>query len=476
MRRLLAFVVVLAAACGDDGGVNQLADAPVFDAPDVDAQTSGVVTLTITSGTAGVADVKVYFQNADSSVVAVGMTDANGVVFATMEAGGYVTAIDPFAAVSVPTGIARTSDLRTFGGVKPGDQLKLNVRGQDPTVNFTLTLPTEPNALFYQLHTPCQILDVTDTDGSGGLPGPGGPISLTGCGTTTDFVIVAHDPDGFPITSIHKPNVVLVEGGTIDLTAETFVATQDVTFSYESVPSNIGSLNVASFLASPRGSIAEAFSSALATNNMAMTTPVKRPVVAGSLQITATTFFGGNFGRPQVIEWGPPTTAYTLSMGNLLTPTILVPDYTSVPGFDATTHAITWTTDAIGKLPDFTVANVFFDRTVGLAQTWIWEIVAPHTTTSIAFPVLPAPDDRFNALGTDNTNVNELTTAKVPGGYDAIRANVLALEGPTGLVTGAAGQVVFQELQLGKLRKRQPASRVLRPWVRSARPASSSHR
>jgi len=92
---------------GDDGGVNQLADAPVFDAPDVDAQTSGVVTLTITSGTAGVADVKVYFQNADSSVVAVAMTDANGVASATMEAGGYVTAIDPFAAVSVPTGKLR---------------------------------------------------------------------------------------------------------------------------------------------------------------------------------------------------------------------------------------------------------------------------------------------------------------------------------------------------------------------------------
>src|SRR5687768_1531790 len=125
MRKLLGLLVLLG-ACGDDP-VKRLPDGPPqIDAlpPPIDTPT-GPVTLTITSGTMPVMGIKVYFQNSDSSLVSATETDASGVASATMDPGGYVTAVNPFTRVLPSFGGFAREQIRTFAGVKPGDQLQL---------------------------------------------------------------------------------------------------------------------------------------------------------------------------------------------------------------------------------------------------------------------------------------------------------------------------------------------------------------
>jgi hypothetical protein len=60
-----------------------------------------------------------------------------------------------------------------------------------------------------------------------------------------------------------------------------------------------------------------------------------------------------------------------------------------------------------------------------MGRTWSWHIVGPHgATTTLALPTLPF-DGRFdyNPAATDSAAFVELTGARLPGGYDAIRAN-----------------------------------------------------
>ena len=79
-----------------------------------------------------------------------------------------------------------------------------------------------------------------------------------------------------------------------------------------------------------------------------MTLPLPRPVVDSALQISSTQGFGPQFGVHNVVEWGPKTSAYSLAKGNVLTPTILLPDYTSQPAYDLAAKTVRWTLAATG--------------------------------------------------------------------------------------------------------------------------------
>lgn len=114
----LSLLVVLVAACSDDG-VRHTPDATLHDAP---ALTDGApdapllpVTIAVVNGDAAVAGVHVYFLNADSSVVLATTTDATGTASAVMAAGGSVTVVDPFA-----TGQVSNHTIETFMAVTPG--------------------------------------------------------------------------------------------------------------------------------------------------------------------------------------------------------------------------------------------------------------------------------------------------------------------------------------------------------------------
>jgi hypothetical protein len=168
------------------------------------------------------------------------------------------------------------------------------------------------------------------------------------------------------------------------------------------------------------------------------------PPVTDSIQVNVSEFRGAPLSTHNVIEWGAPTTAYVLPMSTAT----LTPDFTVGPDFDIATHSFTWTTGGTNtRQPDVAIARGEFIREgAAAALFWNWEIVAAHgTATGIALPLLPVPEDRFNAVAGDLINVSQLTTAQVPGGYDAIRANALSVDSAAELVTGASGLIVVQE-------------------------------
>jgi hypothetical protein len=447
--RSLATLVLVVAACGDDGNVNPLADAPLApDSPPADAPTTGLVTLTVTLNDQPQVGIRVYFQNADSSLVSATETDANGVASATMDAGGYVTAIDPFVNTVIPEGVATNlGDMKTFANVKPLDNLVLKGRrrnGGQTQTNVTILAPEDPGATEYVLLTNCGSYFMQPSGGSGAPAG--GPITLVGCGATIDVVVETRDSSGVVRGSFSVNGVAISEGATVDFTmVQDLVYTNAVTttWMYSNVPGNIENVTVDGFLATARGPIVSLLTEASVTAGSAVAT-LAHATADDSIQVNVSDMFGSGLQSfHTVVEWGAPTTTYMLVMNN----GTLMPDVTGRPAFDKSARAVTWTTGGTNtRVPDLAITRARFNR-ISLSQTWTWEIAAAHgATTTVALPVLPAPDDGLNALADDEVSVETLLTAQVPGGYDTIRANALTFaEDPTrAAIVGATGTIVLQ--------------------------------
>ena len=130
MRPLLRIAIVALVSCNGGDGLKHIdsavgtGDGPTDSAIDA-APLPVTVTITGNSGTA-VVGATVYFQNADSSLVAEATTDASGSASQLMAAGGYVTALIP----QVEDGFAASGfqqvQIETFAGVQPGDHLLIS--------------------------------------------------------------------------------------------------------------------------------------------------------------------------------------------------------------------------------------------------------------------------------------------------------------------------------------------------------------
>ncbi len=477
MRKVLALVLV--AACGDDE-FNGLPDGPQGPDGTPDTPTEGLVKLTVTDQGLPRMGVKVYFQNSDSSVVSATMTDVNGVASAVMEAGGFVTAIQPFA-LRLPQGVAST-DLKTFSGVKPLDELVLS-RGNSTSntvVNASLLINPDPlitNGGDYLLFAPCIQgggIGVGSTgSGSGSGSGSlGGPVTFVGCSATTDLTIVVTDAIGVR-SSIHKPNVTLTEGGVIDLTDLTYAPAESATWEFTNVPAFVGSFNVTDALTTVNGPQFLSFDGAAIDNATGITAPHARPVLDNSVQIVLSDFSGAPNARHGMLEWGAPATAYSKSLTD-----VLLSSYATLPEYSLANKSVSWTVDP-GVAPDFAIIRTDLFREAPTLD-WDWEIAAPLAAeATVRYPVLPAPDDQFNPITNDSTNVNRLTTAKLAGGYDAVREVVLSIDGdpntglPLELVAGATGRVVTEDIQLQQ-GKRTP--KALLPFAAQIKQTLKAHR
>lgn len=483
MRSRVLAVALAFAGCGDDG-VNNLPDGPGQPDTSPDTPTTGLVKLTVRADGLPRMGVKVHFQNSDSSTVSATMTDVNGVASAVMEAGGFVTAIDPFPARALPQGVAAPNDLRTFAGVKPGDELVLtrNEPVDVTQVTVNLLVNPDPNVAIgnYTLFAPCfpAGIDITNGAGSGAGSGAiGGGVVFTGCGNMTDLTVMVDDGLGF-VSFFHKPNVALVDATDLDLTDQTYAAVEQATWQYTDAPASLASFNVVDLLATARGAQFSVFESANLDTGTGITVARPRPLIANGLQITSGSLFGTAMSTQQVLEWGPQTAAYSKSLANAL-----LPDYETLPAYDVATKTVSWTAGA-GVAPDLAVVNSFFRRDTPILLDWNWEVVAPlGTETQVRYPVLPGPDDAFNpTTGDVIQQVDQLITAKVPGGYDAIRADVLSIQEdpntgvPLGVVSGAAGTVLFTQMSLGVRARKQTPQQLVNPFAHRARGSGASQR
>ncbi|HEU4730419.1 MAG TPA: hypothetical protein VFT22_21120 [Kofleriaceae bacterium] len=423
MRSFMVVFLVLA-ACGDNGSVGHLADAP----PSIDAADAAVqmVTLTVTSSGAPVPGVHVYFLNADSSPVATADTDATGSASAVMAAGGSGPALDPF---SPQTGTGqRFDELRTFAGVKPGDHLVLT-RGATDTVTFTLLASEVVGAGIYDVVTTCGVTAILPGGGTGS-GSPSGSVTLDDCHGAADIAIIARDATtGLPISGLFHPGVTLADGGTVDLSNDGYHALNDVTFTILNTPDATVHVLHTPVLAHGRlGPFSLTVSGGIATS--------PEPTVSASTDIIDTSLTV--FGQHHVIDWGAPSATYTLDLANLL-----LSDLSSLPAFDFATRRLSWGEEKTGASPDLTTAGMTVSRDTAPFRSWHWVIAAPYTPGEIAFPALPTDVADFTPAIGDFVSPDLVTNAKVPGGYDAVRAHILDVQdqirNPLDLSSFAAG-------------------------------------
>lgn len=460
MRRLFLSVVSVVLltslavnGCGGDDDNGRLPDAPPppIDTPPPDMPMPlAPVTLKITKNGAAMKDIVVYFQSTDAGPATRTTTDQTGTASATIAAGGYVTAIDPFVTPPPPVvfGAFGVPELRTFAGVKPGDHLLLTQNDATP-ITFTLNAPAVEGANDYQVFTSCGTSSIAPGGGSGGSngPDPGGSVTLYDCNGTADIAILASAPnDGpeIPISALYHPNQALSPNGTVTLT-DNYEALVNRTFTYMNIPDQ-SSVQVSHTLVGARGRFGEFFLSGVGDSGT-----IQEPAIPATGSIVDTAL--QRQGRHHVIDWGNVVTAYTLDMNNLL-----LPDLTTFPGYNSTNRRASWMEETTGAAPDVTLAGIRVSRSDGETQrNWHWRIAGPYAPGEIRFPVLPTDVFDFNP-GANEADVSELVIAKLPGGYDAVRArvhDVAELGRLTAFVAGATGRVVVVELSFLAERRRR---------------------
>jgi hypothetical protein len=434
----------------------------------VDMAPTSPVTITVTDLGDPLMGVTVYFQEADSTLVRAAQTDASGKASAVLHAGGFVTAVQVTqlpqqpvragAAFEAPPG--PDSQLHTFAGVKPGDDLHLDLDPVTPEttdITFDLTVPDEQLGRTYTLYSSCGTQDLQPPAGRGlerrraagigsGAATLTATVTLTGCGATADMLVVSSGSEVNAVSWLYQPAVAVADGVPVDLTDVAYQDATDVAFTYNHVAPTIDSLDVRRELRSAHGALGFAMVEQTATPDRdtaiaSVTQPF--PGAAGLLAVTTTTDVPntGN-GQQTVFEWGG-TGDYTLDYS-----AVALHGYASLPGAEVGSHEIAWTEAGGGVAPDFMIGSYQLDRIDDNGDnTWTWQIVAPYTAgqAKLTYPVLPTTLYDYNPAATERPRVQQLTTVKAPGGYDAFRAHAFSLD-PSSAVTGATGRIVSEDM------------------------------
>jgi hypothetical protein len=401
--------------------------APDALAPSTGDASPGAVTIAVTVGGVPAAGVAVYFQNADSALVLAVSTDQRGTANAVLPAGGFVTAIEP----PDGTGITR---LATFADVAPSDALRLELAPAQPAASttFSLTVPTMAGAAGYQIATSC---------GTAGLGATGtGTIALAGCGGSADIIVTAVDDGGAILGSISATSVTI--DGQPRMLSGTYAALSPATFAYSDVPSTVTDVRTYQALATSRGRVFDASTDGAVAGG-GVTNALAMPMAPGMFALTVSD--GGptasEHGEQEIYDWGAWTASYTLDVQ-----AAMLPAFDSAPAYDPATHRVTWTERAAPTAPDVVRAQIEVDRdTIPQDTTWTWAIVAPRGSgPGVTYPQFPPGAFDYNPGAGDIVSVHDLTTLRVPGGYDAIRATAFA--NPVSYVAGPSGRIVSEQL------------------------------
>jgi hypothetical protein len=437
---VLATALVLA-ACGSnhhtvDGGHDSAHDTlsqPTADAP------PGSVTIEVTSGGKAVANVPVYFQNIDSTVVLGATTDTHGTVGAVLAAGGFVTAIEP----DDGTGITK---LATFAGVQPGDALHLDLDATTPPAgtDTVLTVAQYAGAVAYDVYSPCGMVSLG--------PSGTGEVAFQGCPNVVDLLVVAVDDTNTPLQAYFKPSVTIgpapsdAMAYSTDISAgNPFVPLDPTSFAYTAVPSTVAWVKTTQELWGPSGRLFDQTNGAAPTA-MTASYSLDQPAATGLLAVTVTDVTpdsstnANQHGEQLVYDWDTWSGSYGLD----ITTTLLAP-YLTDPMYVMETHELAWT-EGTGTTPDFARARIMVYRdAIPTGTTWTWSIIAPRTLMpKLAFPTLPTESFDFNPMMTDTLSVSDLTNVRAPGGYDGFRAHGFADFATHAGTQGGSGKIVIE--------------------------------
>jgi hypothetical protein len=122
----------------------------------------------------------VYFQERDSTLALATRLDENGRARGYLHPHGFVTVI--------PDVIGGITPIYTYSNVSPGDELVIDPGGLSfkGGAQLRIRIPSFLGADRYTLETPCNVTDVTMATIMPIL------VDLSGCGTQTDLLFVAH--------------------------------------------------------------------------------------------------------------------------------------------------------------------------------------------------------------------------------------------------------------------------------------------
>lgn len=426
--KLFSVAVLAAMGCGEDPA--KFTDAPpsAIDAPQTtpDALTAGVVKVTVSRSNAAAVGMQVAFLNADDSVVAVAMTDAEGVATATMLPGGSVTVVLP--AINGPRPI--NAEVYTFEGVKPGDQLLVGPRTPATTTVATeFLVPGAPRGSIVDIQTNCGV--------GTGTVGTTMTFQATQPCTTTNVFVSARTAAGVDLGQLYKANAA-VTNNILDVSAEAYRPAKALTFTLSNIPAVVTDARLsASVVAGKLSMTAPAtaplmFPAPLGTTRAG---DITLPDVGGDVLLTSQ-LSRANGAIEQIIDrapFGPISIDVTASQ---------IPWMLSAPTFDPGGAQYAWTESADGTA-DTVIANANISRPAAgnvPAVVWRHQIVAPHAVGRLHVPVLPAAMTAFNAVPSDTVN-GFVGLVKLPGGFDSIRAIAFVASG-TDTLLPAAGRYV----------------------------------
>lgn len=460
---LASGAVAAIVACGDDGGAHKLPDAPLSDATPDTPDTPQPVRLTILQNGSGVEGVNVYFQNANSSLVAKVPTDANGVAEAVVDPNAFVTVVDPFGQ-PVPTGGPPPAQIRTVAGVQPGDQLRLvsNIGRQALTL-INLSAPQDPNASQFDYRAWSTCLDTLYYEspglstGSGSTDRPAGGIDLRNCGATTDLLVESGNGSGASVGYIFKDNIAVANDANIDL-QDAYVASGSNELNYSDIPSNVSSIYARNVIATSDGPLWIRDGYVGTGSGGPYPWSYTRPEPAGSTQIFDANMSVG-LGSHHVVDWKPVADASTFSLA-----TTLLREFMGNNTYDAATHTATWDEAATGVAPEFAIVEVL---NYGTTVSVDWHLAGVPTAGALAFPVLPTEIAQYNIGVDDSPSITDLWTFKVPGGYNAARPFVMSDVDSLSFAAGASGRAVSQ--QFSDPRVRAKTAKTARPNAAPAR-------
>ncbi|HEU0033895.1 MAG TPA: hypothetical protein VFQ53_24875 [Kofleriaceae bacterium] len=438
-------VVVLVAACSEHG-----MSPPMPDVAPPPPPPSGPVSLRIASDGVPHPGVTVVFQAADSHVVGTAVTDASGVASMTMEAGGFVTAIDPFG----PPAAGGANDLRTFAGVRPFDELRLGRDDARTGLQVRVTAPVAQNAASYTLHTTCG----TGTLVATGTGKPTALVTLQGCTSAVDMIVVANDATGKPLRALIARGLAVFDGDTLQLTG-TYEPIASVGIEYSAVPDAYTSIETHATITT-QAPILSADATAAVQFGIANTMLALPGFFDTALRIDAHPVPAApKLGVHGVLTWSSFSTNNFVQLWDLL-----LPDYAQRPTFSLP-RSIFWSETQNGArilddapnfessvppnigIPDVVIAKLHVARP---DRTFDWTIATPYVGPVVTYPQLsPTPGELavFDPAPGDAVDVVRLSTVDVPFGYDSVRANILNVVDYAELITDPTfGRISYEDL------------------------------
>jgi len=406
-------VPIVAVVCGCGGNAGHLPDAG---AP-ADTGAAPPVTLTVTRNAQPVMGVHVYFLNPDDTVAAKIDTDTTGNASAVVADGGSVTVLDPFAPAQPDP--ARTLELRTYVGVKAGDHLVMSQPDKTP-IDVTIKAPLLSGRHSYDVLTTCGTTSLSSAEASG-------TVTLSGCQGIADILVIARGIGATDMFSLYRAGVAVADGGTVDLTADTFVPLRDATFHCSHLPSDATGMSIFHGFVTEHGMVGfnnVVFDGGTRTIQQGeATVTFQVPDIAAAANVTALIDFTIDQHTHHVVtERRPLAASFDLDVSGLL-----LPDRSGGAVYDAANRRLVWTDAPGGVAPDLDLGILAvtpaLTRAAAPTQPWNWQVLAPHSGAALRLPALPADVNSWVPAAGDTVRA-DVVALKVPGGYDAIRSRV----------------------------------------------------